>query len=360
MVTGSRAEVTEGRVVRPDQHGLEAVGGHVAVILLLEQLELAHAFLIEADGALGSGDLEAQLHLVPLTQPAGVQGEQRAAVKGADGRKLVVGFDLLHLAGVHVGALVVHSLQARSHFTDRAAEPDRHGNLMAAHVTQRALAAPGLGQAPRVGHVHVAHEVLGVDAVEVHNIADDPVFDQLFDRQQGRGFHVVVAEDGLEAPGLARFGQRNHGFGICNRCRHGLLAPDVLAGGQRQFGGFEVGKVGGADRHHVDVVRFADFAPVLRRALKLIARAVEGEAALRHVEQRLHLDIEGQVEGRLHPLPGLGMGPAHKTHAEYAHAQALDAGLVFQVVRRRGDHEWPWSVTRWVRRWRGRWHPAPR
>ena len=162
-------------------------------------------------------------------------------------------------------------LQAGGNFFERATEPNRHGNLMTAHIAKRALATASFGQAPRVGHVHVAHEIFGIDTVEVHDIANHALVDDLLDGEQGRGLDVVVTQNRLQAARLSVIRRRSHALGIGNRGRHRLLTPYVLAVRQGHFRGFEVGEVWGANGDHIDIIRAANLSPVIRGALKLIA-----------------------------------------------------------------------------------------
>ncbi len=196
-----------------------------------------------------------------------------------------------------------------------------------AEVAERAGAGVLPAQPPGQRELGVDQPVLKVRHPHVPQSAEPPLGHHPAG-QRGRGHPAVVEADHRQLaalPGL--FGGPDHGLGLLDGVREGLLAQDVLARGQRGDGYLGVAVARGADVDEVDVVPGDQRTPVglgRRPAVPVGRRAHRGRVPAAHRGQHR---APGQVEDASHGAPALGVGGAHEGVADHADAQRRLLGL---------------------------------
>ncbi|CAI2931734.1 protein of unknown function [Aminobacter niigataensis] len=166
---------------------------------------------------------------------------------------------------------------------------------------------------PEERSVGIGHEVLVHLDAEMVDLADDLLVEQLADVADGRALDVVVAEYRC----LARLaGGGGHGFGLCERRRHRLFAPQVLAGFEDGDGHLGMELVWRGQRDDLDLGIGDDSAPVARGFLETeLGGADRGEAGIGLAEMD-EPDLLHVAEHRAHRIPCQRMALAHEAGSD--------------------------------------------
>ena len=179
-------------------------------------------------------------------------------------------------------------------------------------------------------NIWIAHEIFQIYAVKVGDFTNTARCNQIFDRQKAWAFHVVIPKHGFYTMFLRH---RHHCPRIRHRCRHRFFAPNVFAGFRSRLGHVPVGEVRRTNAYNINIIRFADFAPITSDTLKIKTVRMQITRVFVCVKQGHQFDINWPIERCLAPLPSLGMCSAHETHAQNANAQFFQSDLIFGLPR---------------------------
>ena len=166
-------------------------------------------------------------------------------------------------------------------------------------------------------NIWIAHEIFQIDAVKVGDFTDTARCNQIFDCQKAWAFHVIIPKHGFDTIFL---GNRHHCPCIRHRCRHWFFAPNVFARFRSRLGHFPVGEIRRTNAYNINIICFADFAPITCYPLEIKTVCMQITRVFVRVKQGHQFDINWPIECCLAPLPGLRMRSAHETHAQNANA----------------------------------------
>ncbi len=199
---------------------------------------------------------------------------------------------------------------------------------MRAQVAERARAGLLPAQPPGQREVRVDQPVLEVRHAHVPQPAQAALVDHPAGQGGGRHPAVVETDHRHLAACVRLFGRAFHRSCFLDGVGQGLLAQDVLAGGQGREGDLGVAVAGGADVDEVDVVPLDEGTPVGLGGSPAVpvGRRPYG-VPVPAADRGLHR-VQRQVEDAARGAPALRVGGAHEGVAHHPHAQGWLACLL--------------------------------